>query len=125
LVNILLVEPSPADRRWLELMLAEADIPHVLRAFPSALLALHVLGNEADHTFDVAIVNMMLPMLDIEDAVARLRSLPELAAAKVAITITAEHDYQYVPRGCHALMKPVDVEQLRAFLKPWAMVTSA
>src|SRR5688572_4951941 len=55
-LNVLLIEPTPPDQRWMELMLAETGIPHTLRVFATAALALHVLRQEAGRMFDIVIV---------------------------------------------------------------------
>jgi CheY-like chemotaxis protein len=119
--NVLLIEPAPPDQRWMEMMLCDSGIPHTLRVFPTAALALTVLRQETDPTFDIVIVNVVLPMLDIGQAVAALRTLPVLSGATFAVTITAAYHREEVPPGCNALLKPVDVEQLQSLVAPRAI----
>ena len=110
------IEPSPPDQRSMEHVLQESGLPHHLCVFSTEVSALTVLENDATARFDIVIVNVVLPMLDIREAIAKLRALPRLKEAKFAVTIGASHECDEVPEGCHVIMKPVDANQLRALL---------
>src|SRR5688572_18955545 len=115
-VNIFLIDPNPPDQEWTEIILRGIGIPHRLCVFPSAVLALQVLRTRTELAFDGVIVNSALPMLDIQEAVARLKNLPGLATAIFAVTIVNDYERDEAPPDCCVMMKPIDTKQLRALL---------
>lgn len=116
-LQIVLIEPSAPARQWIRLMLREAGIPHDVREFRSVLVALQDLREGVMGKVDLVIVNIVLPVLEVSEAVARLRELPAVADAVCAITVLDEHDGNRIPNGCHALVKPVSTEALRTLLQ--------
>jgi hypothetical protein len=66
---------------------------------------------------DVLIINVVLPVLDLAEALARLRELPGLAQARCAVTVLDDLDNAHIPAGCDTLTKPVTAEALRRFLR--------
>jgi hypothetical protein len=119
-INIVYIDPSRAYQRLMRMALTETGMAHGLRAFPSVIGALDSLASPKSPRVDLVVVNVSLPMLEIQEAVASLRRLPPLAAARFAITIIDAYDRPRVPPGCIPLMKPVDSGQLRALLQPLA-----
>lgn len=115
--QILAVEPSPADVRWLRLVLEESGVEFELVSFPSAVAALAGLDGSPG-PYDAVIVNYHLPCLDIADAVARLREMPAVEHATIAVTIALPVERDLLPPGCVPLMKPVDIDQIKALFPP-------
>jgi CheY-like chemotaxis protein len=116
-ITVLLIEPSEPDRYWMQLMLRETGIEYTLHEFPSAIAALEDLAAAPIGPVDVVIVNVVLPVLEIGDAIARLRALRDLRDSRYAVTVLDEHDAIRIPRGCGTLVKPVSAEALRRFLE--------
>ena len=97
-------------------MLQEVGPEHSLLDFQSAVAALSDLEGEPARSVDALIVNVVLPFLEVRDAVRRLRGLPALAEARCAVTVLDDDDRIHVPAECSYLIKPVSAEALRAFL---------
>lgn len=114
-LRVVIIEPSLADRRWIQLMLRETGLEYSLQSFSSALAALEEL-REAPAAVHAVILNIVLPCMEAAAATARLRELPGFTAFRCAVTVLDELDIPNVPDGCEVLVKPVSAEALKRFL---------
>jgi CheY-like chemotaxis protein len=117
-IRILLIEPNPADVRWLEIVLDEARFSYELLRFSSAVQALAALRADEDLRVDVVILAFGLPFLAASEAIARLRALPQFAMVPIAVAVEDEHEIARVQGATHVLVKPIDAEQLHRTLRP-------
>lgn len=117
-LKILLIEPNAADARWLDIALGEAAVPHDILKFSSEAQAFSTLQGDQDVTLDLIVIEYRLPFLTPTEAIARLRSFPQLATVPIAVAVTDEAEIREVHGTPHFLMKPIDPEQLLLVLGP-------
>ena len=103
-MRIAVIDPDPAARRWLRLMLDEIGACNDFTEFPSVAQAAPLLYRST-YRFDWVFVNYRLPIMEIDEAVHTLRLLPCMRKARIAVTTTLEVDE--VPAGCARLVKTV------------------
>jgi hypothetical protein len=113
--SIIQIEPSAADARWLELTLEQCGGDFQVRTFATVADAERELRDRHELCCDLVIVASRPAFYDLKDALAALRRVPCLELARFAIAIVYEHEKAAADVDC-CLVKPVDVEQLRAVL---------
>jgi CheY-like chemotaxis protein len=114
-LKIVVIDPSPEDRRWLRLMFEEVSFEHDVLEFPSGVMALSNLRDWKEPV-DWIFLNSHLPFLEIGEAISRLSELPACRAARFAITVIHSSDADNLPAGCAYLLKPVAVDHIRTLL---------
>jgi CheY-like chemotaxis protein len=111
-VRILHFEPNQPDSHWLRIVLDEMEVAYEMHQYNS-------VGNfQADllPAIDLVIVNHTMPLLEISDAIRRLRAVPSLAAIPIIVSISQDHEKTFAPDATGFLYKPADAGQMAALL---------
>ena len=115
-MKILLIEPNPADARWLSIVLEESDYDCEVLTFNSSVQALAILRPQVDLCADLVIVNYNLPFIEVDEAIKRLSAIPCLANVPFAVTISQSFERARVTATDLILQKPLTEEQLLPIL---------
>lgn len=115
MIEILLVDDSPADVRLTIEALKEAKIHNTIHAVYDGESALELLRRPGQRRPDLILLDLNLPGLDGREVLAEIKSDPELSIIPVVILTTsrAEEDVLRTYRlhaNCY-ITKPVDLEQ--------------
>ena len=115
MIEILLVDDSPADVRLTIEALKEAKIHNTIHVAYDGESALELLRRPGQRRPDLILLDLNLPGLDGREVLAEIKSDPELAIIPVVVLTTsrAEEDVLRTYR-LHAncfITKPVDLEQ--------------
>jgi CheY-like chemotaxis protein len=124
-LKLLVIEPNPADLRWLEIALDDAGVSHELLHFDSAVQAVTTLRTDSDVRVDLVLMEFGLPFLTPTEAVARLRALPQFATVPIVIAIADEREKRDVYGTPHFVMKPIEADQLLRIIEPAQHRTAA
>ena len=114
--RVLVVDDSPVNRAVMKAMLAKLGITDLELAVDGRA-ALDVL--EKDHSFDLVMSDMWMPVMDGSELIRRIRGDERLAHLKVcSITADVEARATYREQGFDALLlKPVTIEKLTELLR--------
>lgn len=116
-MRILLAEDNPVNQMVLGLMLKK--LGHAVIVASDGRQALRLLSEQR---FDLAVMDMQMPVIDGDEVTRRLRRLSGGAALTYVVALTAavtpEQQAQYKAAGVEAVYtKPIDMERLRQMLE--------
>jgi CheY-like chemotaxis protein len=115
MIEILLVDDSPADVRLTIEALKEAKLHNHIHVAPDGEAALEFLRAPGQRRPDLILLDLNLPGLDGREVLAEIKGDPELAVIPVVVLTTsrAEEDIVRTYRlhaNCY-ITKPVDLDQ--------------
>ncbi|MEO8216278.1 MAG: response regulator [Acidobacteriota bacterium] len=105
----LVVDDDPQIRRLLERILSRDHF-----AVEEASDGVEALEKIEQHSFDVILLDLMMPRMDGFEVVRRLQSMaPELTRRTIVITAFPEKAYEALGKICKVVSKPFDIMLLR------------
>lgn len=118
LIEILLVEDSPADARLTQEAFQDGKLPNTLNVVTDGAQAMAYLKRERPYDSaarpDLILLDLNLPKIDGREVLRRVKTDPQLASIPVVVLTTSETDedvakaYEY-HANCY-VRKPVDLE---------------
>lgn len=120
-IEILLVEDSPPDVRWFQIIVADLGLPHRITVMADGDDALSFLENAESPRPMWILLDINLPRVDGNAVLERISELPELASIPVCMLTGSRRERELIqsrfgiPDACY-LEKPVSAEALMGAL---------
>ena len=116
---VIVIDDSPADLRWFQIMTEESGIPCSLKVYPTLLAATSDLARDTAASYSGVFINAVLPSTTLEDACAELRAAPQLAGAPIVVMVDGAHEVEMARQAGlkHWIWKPVDPSALEAIIE--------
>lgn len=115
---IAVIEDSPGDARWFELMMEETGLPCSIKTYSHVQTAIRELATFDATRCTAIFIDAILPFLTLTEACQELRSIPSLKGTAIIALVDAAHEVEMAKRAGleRWLWKPVDRHNLQVLL---------
>ena len=111
--RITIIDPSEGDRYWFALVLRQMRLFPCIEVYETAIAAMNAFRSRPAP--DLVLIEHVLPLLDFEDAVKRLRRIPGYENLPIAVFVSGEEPMAAQRQSAeiaHRLFKPVSEQQI-------------